>query len=49
MISTIGKYNLKKKNEIIEMNRNYINISKKIWTDIYVHAYYAYDKKTLDM
>ena len=34
----------KAKNEIIRMNRNYINVKKRIWTDKYVHEHHAHDK-----
>ena len=44
MISTIGEYNSKQKYELIEMNRNYSNIEKRIWTDKYGHEHHAYDK-----
>ena len=32
----------RKKNEIIKMNRNYVE--RRIWTDKYVHEHHAYDK-----
>ena len=34
----------KAKSEIIEMNRNYSNVDKRIWTDKYFHEHHSYDK-----
>ena len=35
---------LKAKNEIIKMSRNYSYVDERIWTDKYVHEHHAYDK-----
>ena len=37
----------KTKNEIIEKQRNYNNINKRIWTYKYVHELYAYGKNNV--
>ena len=44
MICAIGKQNLKQKNEIIKVNRNYSNAEKRKWANKYVHEHHAYDK-----
>ena len=35
---------LKAKNEIIKLNRDYSNVDKRIWIDKYVHEHHVYDK-----
>ena len=40
---------LKAKNEIIKMNRNYNNVDKRIWTDKYVMSVMLMTKIALDM
>ena len=37
----------KTKNEIIEKQRNYNNINKRMWTYKYVHELYAYGKNNV--
>ena len=44
MICAIGKQNLKQKNEIIKVTRNYSNAEKRKWANKYVHEHHAYDK-----